>query len=61
MKKNLKALMATIGVLLAFFGIVYLMISFPKVSFPIAIVISFGYLSVQIFKLFKMNFEDDEK
>jgi hypothetical protein len=61
MKKNLKALMATIGMLLAFFGIVYLMISFPKVSFPIAFIIMIGSLSVLLFKNFQNSFEDNEK
>jgi hypothetical protein len=59
MKKNLKALMATIGVLLAFFGVIYLMISFPKVSFPIAIIMSVGSLGFLLFKNFQILFNKE--
>jgi hypothetical protein len=59
MKTNLKALMATIGVLLSFFGLIYLMVSFPNISFPTLVLLSISILGYTLFKNFKSLFDNE--
>jgi hypothetical protein len=59
MKLNLKAILATVGVL-TFFGLVmYFAISYPAVAFPVLTTVSVAVMSYSLYKAFDSIFKRD--
>jgi hypothetical protein len=56
-KLNFKALLSTIGLMLGLLTIVWLGIHFPTPTFITLFILSFGYFSYSVYKLFSIMFD----